>query len=142
MHLLPGIPFAQHSVYFHYSPIPCLIALHHNSILFSTIFSQLLSHSILMDWISYILTVLSIPLSAYPHLINEPTLNIGDRTALPASPYWNAVSSCGSILCVQTPSGKLSNWPLKLEKNLLFSTLSFIWISSRNSKVSTKSFLK
>lgn len=73
---------------------------------------------------------------------NLITLNIGAKTAEPASPYSNAVISWGKILCLQTLSGKLSKCGVKLEKNLFFSFLSFIWISSKKSNVSTKSFLK
>lgn len=43
---------------------------------------------------------------------------------------------------LQTCGGKLSNWAVIELKKRNFSALSLIWISSRNSRVSTKSFLK
>lgn len=71
-----------------------------------------------------------------------PNLNIGASTAEPASPYSNAVISCGKIFWRHTLSGKLSNWLVNAPKKRFFSALSFIWISSKNNNVSTRSFLK
>lgn len=47
-----------------------------------------------------------------------------------------------SFTYLHTLSGKLSNWAVRLLKNLVFSALSLICISSRNKSESTKSFLK
>lgn len=67
---------------------------------------------------------------------------MGAKTADPASPYSKAVISCGNIFCLQILSGKISKWGVKFEKNRFFSFLSLIWISSKKSSESTKSFLK
>lgn len=71
-----------------------------------------------------------------------PSCNSGGNTALPASPNSKAANNWGRILYLPTPSGKESSWPASCEKNRPFSPLSFIWISSRNNKASTRSFLK
>lgn len=70
------------------------------------------------------------------------TLNIGARTAAPASPYSKAVINWGRILCWHTCCGKWSRCGVRALKNLFFSLRSLICISSRNSSASTSSFLK
>lgn len=72
----------------------------------------------------------------------QPSCSSGGNTALPASPNSKAANNCGRILNRPTPSGNESNCAASCEKNRPFSPLSFIWISSRNSKASTRSFLK